>query len=148
MILRLKSRTWSTVNNPAPTMLTIIDVEVDELWTKTVIKIPDIKPKIGLFSKNWYSWIAAFSTAPLGQDSRGIILRIDFWEVLSKEITLRKLSLKPWSHQKANPSKWWIDIKIRWIQQFSKLWAQFSWEYFSFSLDQYLHHYFPPFLRI
>ena len=59
-------------------MLTIILVEVEELktrhnstWLKaylctiTVIKIPTMRPKIGMLRNSWYSAIASLSTEPL-----------------------------------------------------------------------------------
>jgi len=39
--------------HPAATRLTTIEVEVEELWTATVTKMPIMRPTIGLLSKGW-----------------------------------------------------------------------------------------------
>ena len=48
----IKIACW-TVRSPAPTILTIILVDVDELCTITVIRIPAIRPNMGMFNKSW-----------------------------------------------------------------------------------------------
>ena len=49
---RIAAEDTSSDLHPDPTMVTTIEVDVEELWTKTVIITPSMRPQIGLLSSS------------------------------------------------------------------------------------------------